>query len=196
MAGFYRSSYKNDKGEEKFLVVSQFEATDARRAFPCWDEPALKATFDVTLKVPREMVALSNMNVIEDKKEGDAMRTVKFATTPIMSTYVCFRREVAVSFATYTTSWNAIELSSKSQLLAFAVGDFSYVEAHTSGKHNGKPIQCRIYTLKGSEKQGEFALKVKVEALEYFAEIFVSVRVVFQIFLDAKLLTPPFPVLA
>ena len=45
----------------KFCAVTQFESTDARRCFPCWDEPALKATFDATLVVPKDLVALSNM---------------------------------------------------------------------------------------------------------------------------------------
>ena len=49
--GFYRSTYKNSGGEEKVLASTQFEATDARRAFPCWDEPAFKAVFAVTLVV-------------------------------------------------------------------------------------------------------------------------------------------------
>jgi len=47
MAGFYRGEYTNSKGEKKNMAATQFEATDARKAFPCWDEPALKATFKV-----------------------------------------------------------------------------------------------------------------------------------------------------
>ena len=48
-------------GEERYSGVTQFEPTDARRAFPCWDEPAVKATFDITLIVPKDRVALCNM---------------------------------------------------------------------------------------------------------------------------------------
>ncbi|XP_036123918.1 puromycin-sensitive aminopeptidase isoform X3 [Molossus molossus] len=61
MKGFYRSKYTTPSGEVRYAAVTQFEATDARRAFPCWDEPAIKATFDISLVVPKDRVALSNM---------------------------------------------------------------------------------------------------------------------------------------
>ncbi|CAD6194528.1 unnamed protein product [Caenorhabditis auriculariae] len=64
MRGFYRSCYKDASGNEKFLASTQFESTYARFAFPCWDEPVYKATFDVTLEVAPGLTALSNMNVV------------------------------------------------------------------------------------------------------------------------------------
>jgi aminopeptidase 2 len=73
------------------MVVTQFEATDCRRAFPCWDEPALKATFDVTLNVDPAHTALSNMNQIKETeitKNGKVLKSCTFAKTPLMSTYV------------------------------------------------------------------------------------------------------------
>jgi len=61
LKGFYRSTWKDDKGVEHVIATTQFEATDARRAFPCFDEPNMKATFKVTLNVPHEYEALSAM---------------------------------------------------------------------------------------------------------------------------------------
>ena len=87
MCGFYRSGYTDSTGVKKWMCVTQFEACDCRRAFPCWDEPALKATFDITLRVPKSMVALSNMDVLEEVTKGD-LKVVKFNTTPIVSTYL------------------------------------------------------------------------------------------------------------
>jgi aminopeptidase N len=59
LRGFYRSSY-NHKGQQKHIATTQFEATDARRAFPNFDEPAHKAIFDVSLIVPEKLSAISN----------------------------------------------------------------------------------------------------------------------------------------
>src|SRR5207247_11186092 len=58
--GFYRSTYKDAAGASHTIAATQFEATDARRAFPCWDEPAFKAIFAVTLVVPERLAAISN----------------------------------------------------------------------------------------------------------------------------------------
>ncbi|KAK8660804.1 hypothetical protein V6N13_051713 [Hibiscus sabdariffa] len=101
MKGFYRSIYEHN-GEKKNMAVTQFEPADARRCFPCWDEPACKATFKITLDVPSELVALSNMPVIEEKVNGP-LKTVSYQESPIMSTY----------------------------LVAVVIGLFDYVEDHT-----------------------------------------------------------------
>ncbi|XP_072390827.1 puromycin-sensitive aminopeptidase [Diabrotica undecimpunctata] len=87
MKGLYRSKYVNQKGEETYAAVTQFESTDARRCFPCWDEPAHKATFDISLTVPKNLVALSNMPVKNSQPEGDLIK-YDFEKTPIMSTYL------------------------------------------------------------------------------------------------------------
>ncbi|HEX5457748.1 MAG TPA: M1 family metallopeptidase [Candidatus Nitrosotalea sp.] len=88
LVGFYRSKYKY-KGKEKYLATTQFEAADARRAFPCWDEPEAKATFDVSLLVDNNHTAISNMPVIS-KRIKDQKTLYKFDTTPIMSTYLLY----------------------------------------------------------------------------------------------------------
>ena len=89
MAGFYRSRYQVD-GQERFIAVTQFEESDARRAFPCFDHPVKKATFDVEMVIGKDLVAISNGAVIEETSLGHGKGLVKFERTPKMSTYLLF----------------------------------------------------------------------------------------------------------
>ena len=89
LLGFYRSQYKDKAGKRKYLATTQFEAADARRAFPCWDEPAVKATFDVSLIVDKTLSAISNMPQKTKKKFG-TKTLVEFERTPVMSTYLLY----------------------------------------------------------------------------------------------------------
>ena len=86
--GFYRSTYTDDAGTEHVLATTQFEATDARRAFPCWDEPAFKATYQVNLTIPSHLAAYSNSSVASETDLGNGQRTVSFSKTMKMSTYL------------------------------------------------------------------------------------------------------------
>jgi puromycin-sensitive aminopeptidase len=87
--GFYRSTYKDANGKEKALASTQFESTDARRAFPCWDEPAFKAVFQVTLVIDDGLTAISNARVIgETSLAGTGKKEVVFADSMKMSTYL------------------------------------------------------------------------------------------------------------
>ena len=87
MHGFYRTSYLVD-GAKRWGAATHFEATDARRAFPCWDEPARKATFGVTLTVPENLTALSNMPIRKEARAEPGWKTIRYETTPRMSTYL------------------------------------------------------------------------------------------------------------
>jgi aminopeptidase N len=153
MAGFYRSKYtppvtpaasvpKDD--DHHYMFSTQFESCDARRAFPCFDEPNLKATFDFSIELPEDQVALSNMPEKSVQKTKNGLQVVSFERTPIMSTY----------------------------LLAWAVGDFEYVEAFTKRKYNGKHMPVRVYTTKGLKDQAVFALEHAHQIVDYFSEIF------------------------
>lgn len=102
MRGFYKSQYIFD-GKERFIATTQFEATDARRAFPCFDEPKHKAVFDVNLIVPDGKMAISNTLPVAVIEHEVGYKMVSFASTPKMSTY----------------------------LLAFIVGEFEWLEAKT-----------------------------------------------------------------
>jgi len=91
LKGFYRSVWTDEKGGKHPIATTQFESTDARRAFPCFDEPEFKATFDVQLTVPEDLTALSNGAIIKTEKADNGKKTVTYERTMKMSTYlVCF----------------------------------------------------------------------------------------------------------
>ncbi|MCL1600926.1 MAG: M1 family metallopeptidase [Actinomycetia bacterium] len=88
LRGFYRSVYTADDGVEKTIATTQFEATDARRAFPCWDQPDFKATYAVTLTVDDGLMAVSNAAEVSRMKLESGKVEVTFAETMKMSTYL------------------------------------------------------------------------------------------------------------
>jgi puromycin-sensitive aminopeptidase len=88
LVGFYRSKFTDVDGNEQVIATTQFEATDARRAFPCFDEPDMKATFAVTLVVPDHLLAVSNGAEIGRLPLDGNKVAVSFAETMKMSTYL------------------------------------------------------------------------------------------------------------
>ena len=88
LRGFYRSVFKGDDGNEHVIATTQFESTDARRAFPCFDEPDFKAVFGITLIVPGDLFAVSNGPIISETPAGNGWRLVSFDDTMKMSTYL------------------------------------------------------------------------------------------------------------
>jgi len=89
LRGFYRSSYTDAKGAKQWLATTQMEATDARRMFPCFDEPEYKATYTLSASIDPSCVAISNSPVAQEKINARTHRKiVHFDTTPKMSTYL------------------------------------------------------------------------------------------------------------
>jgi aminopeptidase N len=87
-AGIYYDDYKTPAGAAKRMLVTQFEVADARRMFPGWDEPAFKATFQLSATLPADLVAVSNMPIAKTTPAGPGLKHVEFETTPRMSTYL------------------------------------------------------------------------------------------------------------
>ena len=145
MRGFYKSSYVFE-GKVHHIATTQLEATDARRAFPCFDEPAQKAVFHMSLVVPKGKTVISNTLPISNAIHESGYEVIKFSPTPKMSTY----------------------------LLAFIVGDFEYIEKKsnrgvvvrvytTPGKiHQAKfALDCAVKTLEFYEKYFDIPYPLK-----------------------------------
>jgi tricorn protease interacting factor F2/3 len=88
LGGIYLSKYK-DKEEEKYLITTQFEPVEARKAFPCFDDPDKKATFDLTLIFPKDLKAISNTLPVKEEILGEKKKVI-FETSPKMSTYLLY----------------------------------------------------------------------------------------------------------
>ncbi|XP_056454635.1 aminopeptidase N-like isoform X2 [Gadus chalcogrammus] len=142
LAGFYRSEYLED-GVKKIVATSQMHPTHARKTFPCFDEPAMKAVFHITLIHPRGTTALSNgleTNVTDTRiSEVDVTRTT-FEPTEIMSSY----------------------------LLALVVCDYS----NLSAQQGDTLIRIWARRSAIEEGQGDYALSLTGPILEFFQEYY------------------------
>ncbi|KAJ5604668.1 aminopeptidase 2 [Penicillium lagena] len=152
MMGFYLSRYLDSDGLPKVLATSQLEATEARRVFPCFDEPSLKASFSVTLVVDRHLTCLSNMDIVEQRdielvtddelsRRSPLKKIVTFNRTPRMSTY----------------------------LLAFVVAELQYVES--TNFH----VPVRVYMPRRQNAtldHGHFSLNLAMKTLEFYERKF------------------------
>ncbi|XP_076258949.1 membrane alanyl aminopeptidase-like [Rhynchophorus ferrugineus] len=88
MSGFYKSTYVDEHDNNMYLVATQFEATYARYAFPCFDEPSFKAIFQLSIEHPRHLTALANTaNSAIDDIDDNIVKT-SFEPTPLMSSYL------------------------------------------------------------------------------------------------------------
>ncbi|KAF7188227.1 Aminopeptidase 1 [Pseudocercospora fuligena] len=152
LTGFYRSRESNfetrepESETENYVLTTQFQPSDARRAFPCWDEPEFKATFDLCMEVPNDLKVISNMpEKTSRSSERDAKRKlVAFEWTPIMSTY----------------------------LLAWGIGKLECIETVISRKLNDTPLPIRVWAPPSSLQHGKFALRFAGQVITYFSEIF------------------------
>ena len=144
LLGFYRSDYVH-RGKKMRLATTQFEAADARRAFPCFDEPAAKATFDISIVTNGANTAISNMPVASRERLGGRGRTARtrytFMTTPVMSTYLVY----------------------------LGVGEFEFIGGTTPDG-----VAIRVATTPGNSRHGRYALGLAKELLGMYGRYFGS----------------------
>ncbi|CAH0559336.1 unnamed protein product [Brassicogethes aeneus] len=141
--GFYRSTYRSENGTERQIATTKFEPTYARQAFPCFDEPNLKATYRVKILKPKDSnyIALSNnpQESVEDVENG---QIVTFKETVPMSTY----------------------------LVCFIVSDFQSTD--TTFDNNGTPIPFRVFATPQQLSKTTYAGEVGKKVIEYYVSYF------------------------
>lgn len=147
--GFYRCRYA-EGDVTHYWGATQMCPVDARKVFPCWDEPAVKAAFNIEIISPVGMQALSNMEPMEMHRLEDGRTHWRFATTPVMSTY----------------------------LLAWVVGKMESIETvvkKTLPSESGDESEStllRLFTTSGKSAQGQFALDVAAKVIPLYEKFF------------------------
>ena len=139
--GFFAMDYSSPNGPRRTLATN-FEPAEARELLPCWDEPARKATFTVSIDAPKDQMALSNMPVAEvtplAEPQGNNLQHVRFAETPKMSTYLLF----------------------------VGVGDFERVHKSVDG------VDVGVVVKRGDTLKAGYALEQAVALLHYYNDYF------------------------
>ncbi len=144
LRGWYRSTYKDADGVEHVIATSQMQATDCRRAFPCFDEPDFKAIFDITLIVAPHLLAVSNGPEIERTEQPNGTTAVRFAETMPMSTY----------------------------LVAVVVGPLEATEPVMVPRPDGGSIPLRIIHVPGKAHLTAFGLDIGAFALRWYQDYY------------------------
>lgn len=142
LCGLYRSIYDHPDGSKRYLATSQCEAIDARKIFPCFDEPRWKAIIELTVDMPASLTAVSNMPIGKIDTLPLGFKRVNFLPTPPMSTY----------------------------LFALLIGELNE-EKWLKGKTKDG-VLVRIITVPGKEKLGKYALRRAIRTLNFYTNYY------------------------
>ncbi|KIO32561.1 hypothetical protein M407DRAFT_213745 [Tulasnella calospora MUT 4182] len=176
MTGYYYSSTEHE-GKKRYYTLTQFEPTAARRAFPSWDEPLLKATYDVTMISRADTVNLSNMPVTSEKPFVDAASSSESDGKNLgkLAKMFSLKSEGTTGDAAgkgwKITRFERTPLMS-TYLLCFANGHFEYLESSYTSPISGRKIPLRIYTTPDIIHQAQFSLDVKSKVMPIYEQVF------------------------
>jgi len=147
--GLFYVKYSAPSGK-KVMLATQMEATDARRMFPCWDEPAFRATFELSVRLPEKFKAYSNMPIESESSVSDGTKGPRFATH--LSTLNRIKFVTTPPMASY--------------LVVLVAGELEEISGEAEG------VQIRVITTEGKSEQGRYALGATQELLKYYDDYF------------------------
>ncbi|KAJ7472140.1 leucyl aminopeptidase [Mycena latifolia] len=162
MNGYYKSGWQN-KGQTEYYALTHFQPTDARAAFPCFDEPALKATFSITMVSHSDTVNISNMPATSEAVY-DASSTLDADLTSLVS---ALPKDIQWKITRFQQT-----PPMSSYLVAFANGPFEYVEKKVVMPLSGRTVPLRVYATPDIIHQTEFCLAVTAKVLPLYETIF------------------------
>jgi aminopeptidase 2 len=180
MMGYYRSTCEFD-GKKGFYALTQFEPTAARRAFPGFDEPALKATYSFKMIHKKDSTALANMPIVGEAKPISAAEQEKLLmlselevdTSKVKSN---LKTESSSAGKTEDGDWVLTSFEDipkvSTYLVAWANGPFVHLESSYKSPLTGKDINLRIYSTPEYIHQAQFALDAKAKVMPEYEKVF------------------------
>lgn len=165
MMGYYQSTWEHE-GKKGNYALTQFEPTSARRAFPCWDEPELKATYRFRMLHRQDTTALANMPSVDTKpvdaeKAAEALKVkqLQYEAPPLgQDVWVLTEFAPTPKVSSYLVAW--------------ANGVFEYIESSYTSPLTGQDVPMRVYTTPEYIHQAQFALEVKKKVLPEYEKVF------------------------
>ncbi|KAL1741717.1 hypothetical protein HDZ31DRAFT_44813 [Schizophyllum fasciatum] len=175
LMGYYKSAWEDDDGIERYYALTQFEPTAARRAFPCWDEPDLKATFAVSLISRAGTTSLSNTNAISDASyEARTLTGLPISSAEAVDEDVDMA--ALLRRACPEGKWQVTQFAPtppmSTYIVAWANGEFAHLETTAVLPVSSKEIPLKIFATKDNIHQAGFALDVKAKVLPIYERIF------------------------
>ena len=194
MMGYYRSAYEHPDGSKAYYALTQFEATAARRAFPCFDEPDFKATFSITLLSRKGLTVLSNMPVestfadvgeialfpeeitaaheeSHSGKKGPEGNKLHREHSHLVRGHAELASDAAEGDGWVATTFAVTPIMS-TYLVAWANGDFRHLDSSYTSPLTGRKVPLRIYSTPENIHQAALALEVKSKVLPVYERIF------------------------
>ncbi|KIP12371.1 hypothetical protein PHLGIDRAFT_32955 [Phlebiopsis gigantea 11061_1 CR5-6] len=168
MMGYYRSRFEQD-GKEAYYALTQFQPTSARRAFPCWDEPAFKATFSLTMVSRTNTVNLANMSAISEHVYSPSQAENPDVAAWLIHKFSSLNMEEAAEWK--VTKFDKTPPMS-SYIVAWANGPFAYLEASYTSPISGTVRPLRVYTTADAIQQGEFTLSIMKKVMPLYEQMF------------------------